>query len=65
MCCCIGRVCMLCTCLAMIIIIIICLFGFGVFQNQLDKFKDELSICLDCGGGRPFLPYAPPPSKIR
>ncbi|XP_021288398.1 uncharacterized protein LOC110419630 [Herrania umbratica] len=65
--CCGSRVCMLCTCLILVVVLIGFLFGFGVFKNGFHKLKDtlheeyypcdpKLSSC-----GRPFLGYAAPP----
>ncbi|XP_015972894.1 uncharacterized protein LOC107496200 [Arachis duranensis] len=67
--CCGARICMLCTCLVLVVIAIGFLFGFGVFKHGFHKLKDSVSYCDDCGGGgggggsgRPFLGYpAPPP----
>ncbi|GMJ16010.1 hypothetical protein HRI_005270200 [Hibiscus trionum] len=63
MCC--GRVCMLCTCLILVVVAIGLLFGFGVFKNGFHKLQDTIHVdycdpkLSSCG--RPFLGYAPPP----
>ncbi|KAK4778906.1 hypothetical protein SAY86_006434 [Trapa natans] len=73
MCCfCGSRICMLCTCLIMLVILIGFLFGFGVFKHGFHKIKDTFHDCdpthhfnatlcrsRATGSGRPFL--APPP----
>lgn len=65
--CCGSRVCMLCTCLILVVILIGLLFGFGVFKSGFHKLKDTVNVCDPSGGfcgGRPFLGYnpaAPPP----
>ncbi|KAB2033126.1 hypothetical protein ERO13_D05G386700v2 [Gossypium hirsutum] len=64
MCC--GRVCMLCTCLILVVVAIGLLFGFGVFKNGFHKLKDTFheDYCdpkLSSSCGRPFLGYAAPP----
>ncbi|CAN1167420.1 hypothetical protein LINPERPRIM_LOCUS18651 [Linum perenne] len=62
--CCGGRVCMLCTCLILVIVLIGLLFGFGVFKDGFHKLKDTVhdSHHLDFHS-RPFLKgfNAPPP----
>ncbi|XP_058208886.1 uncharacterized protein LOC131321897 [Rhododendron vialii] len=40
--CCGSRICMLCTCVILVVIVIGCLFGFGVFKNGFHKVKDTL-----------------------
>ncbi|KAL9403073.1 hypothetical protein Peur_000045 [Populus x canadensis] len=73
--CCGGRMCMLCTCLILVVILIGLSFGFGVFKNGFHKLKDHLDVCDPnaigsfCGGGgkasRPFLGFpAPPPGSF-
>ncbi|CAN6556195.1 unnamed protein product [Malus baccata var. baccata] len=67
--CCPSRVCMLCTCLILVVVLVGLLFGFGVFKNGFHKLKDTVNICDPnipgsyCGSrsGRPFLGYAAPP----
>ncbi|KAI6690749.1 hypothetical protein NL676_027577 [Syzygium grande] len=67
--CCGSRVCMLCTCLILVVVLIGLLFGFGVFKHGFHKLKDTIHDCDPsggpaglCGGGRPFLGFpAPPP----
>ncbi|WZZ47842.1 hypothetical protein YC2023_044101 [Brassica napus] len=44
MCC--GRICMLCTCLVLVVVAIGLVFGFGVFKNGYHKIHD--TIHLDC-----------------
>ncbi|XP_052180098.1 uncharacterized protein LOC127793276 [Diospyros lotus] len=64
--CCGSRMCMLCTCLILVVILIGLLFGFGVFSDGFHKLKDTLHV--DGGGatvssssGRPFLGFSDPP----
>ncbi|XP_054820019.1 uncharacterized protein LOC129319012 [Prosopis cineraria] len=67
--CCGGRMCMLCTCVILVVILIGLLFGFGVFTHGFHKIKDTLSYCDPsvagsvCGraSGRPLLGRAPAP----
>ncbi|GMN59903.1 hypothetical protein TIFTF001_028996 [Ficus carica] len=68
--CCGGRMCMLCTCVILVVILIGFLFGFGVFKNGFHKLKGTVDFCdptvhgslCGSGTGRPFFPYpAPPP----
>ncbi|KAK3427426.1 uncharacterized protein LOC120294663 [Eucalyptus grandis] len=65
--CCGTRVCMFCTCLIMVVVLIGLLFGFGVFKHGFHKLKDTIHDCDPaagglCGTGRPFLGFpAPPP----
>nr|GLL17613.1 uncharacterized protein LOC104877630 [Ipomoea trifida]GMC47364.1 Estrogen receptor beta like [Ipomoea batatas]GMC51677.1 Estrogen receptor beta like [Ipomoea batatas]GMC53381.1 Estrogen receptor beta like [Ipomoea batatas] len=72
--CCGGKICMLCTCLILVVIVIGMLFGFGVFKNGFHKLKDTLhedchnlfnatSAALCSSSKRPFLgvPAAAPP----
>ncbi|KAJ7963499.1 putative Transmembrane protein [Quillaja saponaria] len=70
MCCCCGsRMCMLCTCLILVVILIGLLFGFGVFKDGFHKLKDTVHYCdpkvagnYGTRTGRPFLGYpASPP----
>jgi hypothetical protein len=69
--CCGCRMCMLCTCVILVAIVIGLSFGLGVFKNGFHKVKDHLGVCDPnaigslCGGGkvsRPFLgfPASPP-----
>ncbi|XP_038685487.1 uncharacterized protein LOC119985301 [Tripterygium wilfordii] len=59
--CCGGRVCMLCTCLILVVILIGLLFGFGVFKNGFHKLKDTLHDSDPNFTGRPFLGFGAPP----
>ncbi|KAM4092041.1 uncharacterized protein LOC142640708 [Castanea sativa] len=65
--CCGTRICMLCTCLILVVIAIGMLFGFGVFKNGFHKLKDTVTFCDPnvngslCGSKRPFLGYTAPP----
>nr|XP_011461585.1 PREDICTED: uncharacterized protein LOC105350638 [Fragaria vesca subsp. vesca] len=64
--CCPGRVCMCCTCLILVVILVGLLFGFGVFKNGFHKIKDTVNYCDpsvhgSLCGSRPFLGYAAPP----
>jgi hypothetical protein len=67
--CCGKRVCMLCTCVVLVAILIGLLFGFGIYKNGFHKLKDAFHECDSsvsgslCGAGigRPFMGYAPPP----
>ncbi|CAN7075125.1 unnamed protein product [Brassica oleracea var. botrytis] len=53
MCC--GRICILCTCLVLVVIAIGFLFGFGVFKDGFHKIHDSGKLECDprfgCGGG--------------
>ncbi|KAG7581776.1 hypothetical protein ISN44_As08g014190 [Arabidopsis suecica] len=53
MCC--GRICMLCTCLLLVVIAIGFLFGFGVFKDGFHKIHESVHLECDprfsCGGG--------------
>ncbi|CAN8270135.1 unnamed protein product [Cochlearia groenlandica] len=53
MCC--GRICMLCTCLILVVITIGFLFGFGVFKDGFHKIHDPVHLDCDprlgCSGG--------------
>ncbi|XP_021908435.1 uncharacterized protein LOC110822606 [Carica papaya] len=66
--CCGSRMCMLCTCVILVVILIGFLFGFGVFKNGFHKLKETIHDCdASIPGnlcGRPFLGYAPPPSPF-
>lgn len=63
--CCGGRICMLCTCLILVVILIGLLFGFGVFKDGFHKLKDTVNYCDPTAHGslcgRPFLGFAAPP----
>ncbi|XP_062079066.1 uncharacterized protein LOC133783451 [Humulus lupulus] len=60
--CCGSRMCMFCTCLILVVVLIGMLFGFGVFKNGFHKIKDTVNYSAGAGNGRPFFPYyAPPP----
>ncbi|KAM6579178.1 uncharacterized protein LOC115724883 [Cannabis sativa] len=63
--CCGSRVCMFCTCVILVVVLIGLLFGFGVFKNGFHKIKDTVDYSSSAGAtanGRPFFPYyAPPP----
>nr|XP_009777617.1 PREDICTED: uncharacterized protein LOC104227150 [Nicotiana sylvestris]XP_016439362.1 PREDICTED: uncharacterized protein LOC107765253 [Nicotiana tabacum] len=67
--CCGGRICMLCTCVVLIVVAIGFLFGFGVFKNGFHKLKDSIhvvdclnALCSSPTGRRPFLGFPPAPS---
>ncbi|OAY59006.1 uncharacterized protein LOC122723048 [Manihot esculenta] len=61
--CCGGRMCMLCTCIILVVILIGMLFGFGVFKNGFHKLKDTVHLDVD-PNSRPFFGFhlAPPPA---
>lgn len=67
--CCGTKMCMFCTCLILVVILIGFLFGFGVFKDGFHKLKDVIHDCqLDfnashCASSpRPLLGFpAPPP----
>ncbi|POO02875.1 hypothetical protein TorRG33x02_009360 [Trema orientale] len=65
--CCGSRMCMLCTCVILVVVLIGFLFGFGVFKNGFHKIKDTVDVCDptlhgSLCGSRPFLGFhAPPP----
>ncbi|KAM6552496.1 hypothetical protein CsatB_013258 [Cannabis sativa] len=63
--CCGSRVCMFCTCVILVVVLIGLLFGFGVFKNGFHKIKDTVDYSSSAGAttnGRPFFTYyAPPP----
>ncbi|CAI0448688.1 unnamed protein product [Linum tenue] len=42
--CCGGRMCMLCTCLILVVVLIGMLFGFGVFKDGFHKLKDTVHV---------------------
>ncbi|CAH8381553.1 unnamed protein product [Eruca vesicaria subsp. sativa] len=56
MCC--GRVCMMCTCLLLVVIAIGFLFGFGVYKDSYNKIQETVHLECDprfgCGGGGDF-----------
>ncbi|XP_076904979.1 uncharacterized protein LOC143560588 [Bidens hawaiensis] len=61
MCC--GRICMLCTCLIVVVIAIGMLFGFGVFSKAFHKVNNELHYSYSSPPtGRPFINFAAPPT---
>ncbi|KAI4306265.1 hypothetical protein L6164_029558 [Bauhinia variegata] len=68
-CCCGGRLCMICTCLILVVIAIGFVFGFGVFKHGFHRLKETISYCdpsvpgslCGNGSGRPFLGYGSPP----
>ncbi|KAF3453255.1 hypothetical protein FNV43_RR03695 [Rhamnella rubrinervis] len=72
--CCGSRMCMLCTCVILVVILIGFLFGFGVFKNGFHKLKDTVHFCdpnvvgslcaTRTPSGRPFLGYAAPPAPF-
>ncbi|KAF5773978.1 hypothetical protein HanRHA438_Chr13g0605661 [Helianthus annuus] len=66
MCC--GKICMMCTCLILIVIAIGMLFGFGVFTKAFHKVNNELHYSYSPAtqpvapaAGRPFFTVAAPP----
>ncbi|KAL8209808.1 hypothetical protein R6Q57_006540 [Mikania cordata] len=62
MCC--GKICMMCTCLILVVIAIGMLFGFGVFSRAFHKVNNELHYSYSpssSGSGRPFFDFAAPP----
>ncbi|XAR67320.1 hypothetical protein NMG60_11002027 [Bertholletia excelsa] len=66
--CCGGRMCMLCTCVILVVILIGLLFGFGVFKHGFHKIKDTFDYGDPAGTGvngtassRAFLGFAAPP----
>ncbi|KAI3755947.1 hypothetical protein L1987_55757 [Smallanthus sonchifolius] len=65
MCC--GRICMMCTCLIVVVIAIGMLFGFGVFSKAFHKVNNDLhySYPPSAAAGRPFVAFAAPPPKNR
>ncbi|KNA12369.1 hypothetical protein SOVF_126580, partial [Spinacia oleracea] len=44
MCCCPSKVCMLCSCLVIVVVTIGFLFGFGVFKNGFHKLKHTIDV---------------------
>ncbi|XP_018810704.1 uncharacterized protein LOC108983509 [Juglans regia] len=62
--CCASKICMLCTCLILLVILIGLLFGFGVFKHGFHKLKDTVHLCDPnltpnlCG--RPFFGFPAP-----
>ncbi|CAN0921060.1 hypothetical protein LINGRAHAP2_LOCUS32402 [Linum grandiflorum] len=60
--CCGGRMCMMCTCVILVVVLIGLLFGFGVFKDGFHKLKDTVHQ-QDDFHSRPFLRgfHAPPP----
>ncbi|XP_050238562.1 uncharacterized protein LOC126688040 [Mercurialis annua] len=68
--CCGGKMCMMCTCLILVVIAIGLVFGFGVFKNGFHKLKDSIHVNYPnapaysssggSSGGRPFFGYVPP-----
>ncbi|KAI8553073.1 hypothetical protein RHMOL_Rhmol06G0316800 [Rhododendron molle] len=68
--CCAGKVCMLCTCVILVVIAIGILFGFGVFKSGFHKVKDTLhysdpiginNATFSSSHGRPFLGFTASP----
>ncbi|KAG6773429.1 hypothetical protein POTOM_020707 [Populus tomentosa] len=61
--CCGKRVCVFCTCVVLVAILIGLLFGFGIYKNGFHKLKDAFHECDSsvsgslCGAGigRPFM----------
>ncbi|KAG7595295.1 hypothetical protein ISN45_Aa01g039980 [Arabidopsis thaliana x Arabidopsis arenosa] len=67
MCC--GRICMLCTCLALVVIAIGLVFGFGVFRNGFNKIHETIHLDCDprlgCNGvSRRSYGFVAPPNKF-
>ncbi|XP_077222826.1 uncharacterized protein LOC143856478 [Tasmannia lanceolata] len=64
--CCPGKVCRICTCLILVVILIGLLFGFGIFKHGFHKLKETLHDCnggngVSCSSsGRPFIGYGAP-----
>ncbi|KAI3703762.1 hypothetical protein L1987_73957 [Smallanthus sonchifolius] len=69
---CFGKICMMCTCLILVVITIGMLFGFGVFTKAFHKVNDELHYSYSpssqsdlapagTASGRPFFTFAAPP----
>nr|XP_043630897.1 uncharacterized protein LOC122602255 [Erigeron canadensis] len=60
---CVGKICMMCTCLIIIVIAVGMVFGFGVFNKGFHKIHNELNYQHSPPpsrySGRPFI--APPP----
>ncbi|KAI3708733.1 hypothetical protein L2E82_38147 [Cichorium intybus] len=69
MCC--GKICMMCTCLILVVIAIGMLFGFGVFSKAFHKVSNEIHYSYpssqsdsdpsETRGGRPFFAFTAPP----
>ncbi|XP_059632726.1 uncharacterized protein LOC132275282 [Cornus florida] len=60
--CCGSKICMLCTCLILVVIVIGFLFGFGVFKDGFHKLKDTIHNCdTSSSSGRPFMGVGVPP----
>ncbi|KAG9159950.1 hypothetical protein Leryth_005697 [Lithospermum erythrorhizon] len=61
--CCGSKVCMLCSCVIMMVIVLGMIFGFGVFKHGFNKLKNTVHDDGDdvFGGGRPFLGFTAPP----
>ncbi|KAL4185871.1 hypothetical protein AMTRI_Chr10g7990 [Amborella trichopoda] len=57
--CCTGKLCRICTCLILLIILIGLLFGFGVFKHGFHKLKE----CLHDCNGKAQMSYYPPPGR--
>ncbi|XP_021841697.1 uncharacterized protein [Spinacia oleracea] len=49
MCCCPSKVCMLCSCLVIVVVTIGFLFGFGVFKNGFHKLKHTIDVSQPVG----------------
>lgn len=68
MCC--GRICMLCTCLVLVVVAIGLVFGFGVFKNGYHKIHDTVHLDCDprlgCNGSssRRAYGFVPPPNRF-
>ncbi|XP_047337168.1 uncharacterized protein LOC124940680 [Impatiens glandulifera] len=69
--CCGTKVCMICTCLILIVLAIGFLFGFGVFTDGFHKLKQSLHYChptingtlaasFGTATGRPFVSLSAP-----
>ncbi|XP_010272530.1 PREDICTED: uncharacterized protein LOC104608287 [Nelumbo nucifera] len=78
-CCCGGKMCRLCTCLILVVILIGLIFGFGVFKHGFQKLKNTLhddyiypgsvgvgrtNGAVFSPSGRPFLGYGAPPVPL-
>ncbi|KAF8082397.1 hypothetical protein N665_0827s0004 [Sinapis alba] len=67
MCC--GRICMLCTCLVLVVVAIGLVFGFGVFKNGFHKIHDTIHLhscdprsgCNGSSSSRRAYGFIPPP----
>ncbi|CAK7354938.1 unnamed protein product [Dovyalis caffra] len=68
--CCGTKVCMMCSCVILLVILIGLFFGFGIYKNGFHKLKDAFHVCDSsvsgslCGTGRPFLGFAAPPTPF-